>query len=160
MPVRFTFGADNARYPSASFPQYNLNNSRRAVLSFDDTSTETAYFEAPAASGWSGSMSASVLGWSACSQSGSVVWQLQVEAVTPGDAVDMRSACSFATSASVKVGVPSGSGVLLSGSMNPDDDGVAAGDNLRFALTRLTTSGSDDLAGDFDFSKLIIADGR
>lgn len=160
MAVRLIFSADNAHFPSASFPQYKINDSRRSVLSFDDTSTETAYFEAVAASGWSGCIGASVLGWSACAQSGSIVWQIQVEAVSPGDAVDMRSGCSFATAASVLQGIATGSGALLSASLAPDNDGAVAGDKLRFALTRLTTSASDDLAGDFDFSELVIADGR
>lgn len=161
MAVKFIFDANSIEaYPSASFPQYNLNDGRRAVLSFDDTFTESVYFSGVAASGWSGSITASVLGWSACAQSGSVVWQIQVEAITPGDSTDMRSACSFATSASVKMGITSGSGALLSASLAPDDDGAAAGDTLRFLLTRLTTSGSDDLVGDVDFYKLVIADGN
>lgn len=160
MAVRYTFNADNVRFPSASFPQYKVNDSRRPVLGFDDTNTETAYFEAVAGSGWSGSIGASILGWSACSQSGSIVWQLSVEAVSPGEALDMRSACSFAAGASVLVGISTGSGVLLSASLAPDDDGAVAGDKLRFALTRLQVSGSGNLQGDFDFSELIIADGR
>lgn len=160
MAVRYIFNADNAHFLSASFPQYKVNDSRRTVLGFDDTSTETVYFEAVAGSGWSGSIGASIMGWSACNQSGSIVWQIQVEAVTPGDALDMRSACSFATAATVVVGITSGSGALLSASLAPDDDGAVAGDKLRFALTRLVTSGDDNLEGDFDFSELVIADGR
>jgi len=78
---------------------------------------------------------------------GSVVWEVYVEAVTDGDAVDLDSATSFDTVNTSTVAVPATAG-------HPDvvsitltnKDSVAAGDMVRFLVRRDSDVAGDDAA--------------
>ena len=159
MTVRFIFDADSGIFPSGSFPELKqITNAsmQRRVLAFDDTSTERCFFQTFAASGWSGSLGACVVGYPDSATSGSIVWQLSVDARAAGVTMD---GSSFGTTASILVGITAAS-LLSVAVLNPDDDGATAGRHLTFLLTRLTTSASDDATGDMFFQNLVIADGR
>lgn len=159
MAVRFIFDADSAIFPSGSFPQlkqYTTGSMIRRVLGFDDTSLERCFFQTTAPSGWSGSMSACVISFPESATSGSMVWELSVDARAAGCTMN---ASSFNTAASIQVGISAGSDLHLNAA-NIDDDGATAGKHLTFLLRRVTTNASDTATGDMNFLNLIIADGR
>ncbi len=159
MTVRYIFDADSAILPSASFPQlkqYTTGSMIRRVLGFDDTSTERCFFQTTAPGGWSGSMTASVIGFPESATSGSIVWELSVDARASGCTMN---ASAFNTAASIQVGISAASDLQVNAA-NIDDDGAAAGKHLTFLLRRVTSSASDTATGDMNFLNLIIADGR
>lgn len=159
MSVRFIFDADSAIFPSGSFPelkQFSSGSMVRRVLGFDDTNLERCFFQTTAPSGWSGSMSSSVVAFPESATSGSMVWELSVDARAASVAMN---ASSFSTAASGQTGI-NGASFLSVTPINVDDDGVTAGTHLTFLLRRVTTNASDTATGDMNFLNLIIADGR
>lgn len=159
MPVRFIFDADSAIFPSGSFAelkQITSGSMQRRVLAFDDTNVERCFFMSTAPSGWSGSIGACIVGFPNSATSGSVVWELSVDARASGCTMD---ASSFGATASALVGLTAASNLSVA-VINPDDDSAAAGKHLTFLLRRVTTSASDDATGDMFFQNLIVADGR
>ena len=159
MSVRFVFDADSAIYPSGSFArlrQFTAGSMVRRVLGFSDTNVERVFFQTTAPSGWSGSMSASVVSFFTSATSGSAVWELSVDFRASGCTMN---ASTFATTASAIADANAASNLRVT-ALNPDDDGAVAGGHLTFLLRRVTTHGSDTAASDCNFLNLIIADGR
>ena len=161
MPVRYVFNADSANFPSGSFPELKVALSGsvyQRVLAFDGSAnTERALFYGYAASGWSGSIGACVVGRVDNATSGSAVWEISVDRVASGTSFN---ASSFATSSSGIAGtIAGGSGLFIVG-LTPDDDGILAGDKFVVMLRRLWNNGSDTTTSDYFMTDLIIADGR
>lgn len=79
--------------------------------------------------------------------SGSVVWEVYVEAVTDADATDLDAAASWDTANSATVAVPATAGYLDVVSVTlTNKDSVAAGDLVRFGVRRDSDAGGDDAA--------------
>ena len=159
MAIRFIFDANSAVFQSGSFArltQVISGSNIYRVLAFSDTNTERALFNTTAASGWSGSISASITAFPASATTNEFVWELSVNSVSPGG---LMSGSSFATAGSVSGSVTGASQWRVS-QLNIGDNGISPGYFLQFQLRRLPTNASDTAASDMYFHSLIIADGR
>ena len=110
MATRATLTPESAHFPASNFPQFLLSN-RRPVLAFDATTSETAYWTLVAPQGLSGTQSLIISYAMASATTGGVAFDVAVEALTSGDAVDTDAATSFdtvnaATDAAVPVAAP------------------------------------------------------
>ena len=78
---------------------------------------------------------------------GSVDWEVSVEAVTDGDATDLDGATGFDTANASAVAVPGTAGYLDVVSITlTNKDSVAAGDMVRFLVRRDSDDAGDDAA--------------
>lgn len=147
MGSRFVFLPNSAEYPASNFPALALVN-RRPALAFDASTNETCYWSAVVPQGWTGPITAYIYYIMASATSGDVDVDVAVEAITDADATDLDAATSFATTNSAdNVNVPSTAGYLdVIPVTLTNDDGAAAGDYIRFSLTR--DAASDTAAGD------------
>ncbi len=118
----------------------------RTVLVFIDGSDESAAItravEMPAAYA-SGTLTAHI-GYFTGSTSGAVDWEIAVEAVTAGDAIDLDSANSFDSVNAATDTVPSTAGYLKVCSITlTNKDSVAVGDMVRFLVRRDADDAAD-----------------
>jgi hypothetical protein len=88
--------------------------------------------------------------WKATSAtSGSVVWGVQLAAVTPGDAVNLNSAKAFATINQTTTTVPGTAGYMTETSITlTNADSVAAGDFVVMRVARVAADAGDTATGD------------
>lgn len=135
---------------------------RRPVLAFDATTDETAYWTAIAPQGITGTLTA-VISYIATATTGTVGFQVQVEAVSDGDtSPDLDSATSFDAANSASVTVPATAGLIDQVSITlTNADSIAAGDYVRFGLNRDADGSavSDTAAGDVYVLAVEIRDG-
>jgi len=126
-----------AEFPAANFPALTLVN-RRPALAFDASTDETAYWSAIAAAGWTGTVTAVISYIMASATSGAVGFQVALEAVTAGDAVDLDATTSFDTvNNSASTTVPGTAGYLGQISVTlTNADSIAAADYFRLSLNR------------------------
>src|SRR6185295_19385944 len=94
--TRAVFGPLAAEFPASNFPQLTLSN-RRPVLAFDASTDETCYWTGVAWQGLTGTMTAVITYAMASATSGTVGFQVQIEAITAGDSTDTDAATSFDT---------------------------------------------------------------
>jgi hypothetical protein len=93
-----------------------------------------------------GTISAKICYFTAAT-TGSVDFEIYVEAVTDGDTVDHDSATSFDSANAATVAVPATAGYIDVASITlTNKDSVAAGDSVRFLLRRDSDDGADDAA--------------
>ena len=136
-----------AHYPSSDFPALSqIGSPARPCLLFDDTTDETAYWTAIAWQGLSGALTAVIHYRCADATSGTAAWQVAVEAVGDGEEVHTGS---FDTQ-NVGTGTVPGTTTYedqISVTLT-NDDSVAPGDLIRFAVNRDVSgdSVSNDLA--------------
>jgi hypothetical protein len=140
-----------ASYPSSNFPQLTKVN-QRPVLAFDDTTDETCYWETIARTGLTVPLTLHLYLIMASATTGATGWQVQVEAVTSGDATDLGNTTSFDTvNNSSSTTVPATAGYLQEISITlTNNDSFAAGDYLRLAVNRDANSSAvtDSATGD------------
>ena len=147
--------------PSSSAPTWGVAQNR-PYLAFDDTAVEgcrTAPFQMPAAYTGSGTLKADIHYIMASATSGTVNFEVCVEAFTAADAVDLDSAESFDSVNSGSATVPATAGHL--GVMTitlTNKDSVAAGDYVRLKIERdADDAGSDDSAtGDARLLQIVV----
>jgi hypothetical protein len=162
MATRFTLTVDAARpVLSVAFPELNEDTQNRRYLAFDATADETAEwgpFVVP--QNVSGAWTAIVHYYMATATSASVRVQIQIECVTPGDALDMDSARSFDTATSAGDVVPGTGQYPDSFSLSLNMDSAAAGDRMwvRFNRDADGTSGTDDATGDMRVTAIELRD--
>lgn len=148
MTTRLILGPLAAEFPAANFPQL-LTVNARPVLAFDASTDETAYWTAIAPQGLTGAITVVVHYIMASATSGAVYFQAALEAITPGDAVDLDAGTSFDTANSGNGNVPGTAGYEQAISITMTNaDSIAAGDYFRLALNRDADNGSDNAAGD------------
>ncbi len=148
MATRFTFTPYAAEFPASNFPQLTLVN-RRPVLAFDAATDEVCYWTGVAPQGLTGTITVIVHYIMASATSGAVYFQGAIEAITPGDAVDLDAATSFDTANSGNGTVPATAGYEQSISITMTNaDSIAAGDYFRLSLNRDADNASDTAAGD------------
>lgn len=159
MSVKYIFDADAAIFPSGSFPElkaFTTGSMIYRALGFDDTSVERCFFKTYAASGWSGSMAASVVCFPESSGSLAAVWEVSIDARAAGCTMN---GSSFGTVTNIAACATAASNLIVAAG-NIDDDGATAGKHLVFLLRRVSTNASDTMVGDMNFLNLIVADGR
>lgn len=123
--------------PYANFPQPSTNNGR-PVLWFDAATDETCCWTRKIPQGWTGTGTLVLTCVMASATSGAVGFQLQVEALTAGDAVDTDATTSFdSVNNSASTTVPATAGYPFEISITiTNADSLAAGDYVRFQINR------------------------
>lgn len=148
MATRYTFNPFAAEFPASNFPQLTLIN-RRPVLQFDAATDETCYWTAVAPQGLTGTITVLIHCIMVSATTGSVYFQAALEAITPGDAVDLDATTSFDTANSGNAAVPATAGHEFTVAITMTNaDSIAAGDYFRLSLNRDADNASDTAAGD------------
>lgn len=148
MASRCIFTPESAHFPASNPAALTLIN-RRPALAFDPSTDESAYWTAVAPQGLTGALTLVVFYIMASATTGAVYFQAAVEAVTPGDAVDLDAGNSFDTANSGNGTVPGTAGYAQSVSITlTNADSIAAGDLIRISLNRDADNASDTAAGD------------
>ena len=126
-----------AEFPSSNFPQLTLSN-RRPALGFDASTDETAYWSFICPQGSFTTLTAYITYAMASATSGTVGFQVAVEAISDGDTVDTDGATSFDTvNNSASTTVPGTAGYIDQISITlTNRDSIAAGDYCRISLNR------------------------
>lgn len=139
MATRAVYEPHAAEFPATNYPQLIAVNLRPA-LAFDATTEETAYFSDVAPQGLTGTLTLVTYWVMASATSGNLGVHVAVEAVTPGDSVDLDAGTSFDTvNTSNATAVAATAGYLFTVSITlTNADSVAAGDYLRISIYRDT----------------------
>lgn len=158
MPNNFEINLDAASLlPDATNgPEFGVVQNR-LYAAYDDTTKETAYsgeLVCPAAYTGSGTLKADIYYIMASATSGTVEWEVAVEAITDADAVDLDSASSFDTVNTGSATVPGTAGYLDVISVTlANKDGIAAGDLFRISVARVA---ADTANGDARILAILI----
>ena len=149
-----------AETPSSNYPQLTLSN-RRPVLAYDASTSETAYWTMVAPQGVTGSWTAVISYAAATATSGGVAFDVAVEALTGGDAVDTDAMSSFdSVNGGSDAAVPATAGHPGQFSITlANVDSVAAGDLMRISVTRDVADSADTATGDVYVFSIEIRDG-
>jgi hypothetical protein len=152
MATRFVLTAGSAEFPSSNFPQLTLSNTteRRQVLAFDATTQETCAWTCVAPQGWTGTITAVISYAMASATTGGVAFEVGVEAITTGDAMDTDASTSYdTTNTGTDAAVPGTAGNMEQISITlTNHDSSAAADLLRFYLRRAPANATDTATGD------------
>ena len=145
------------------FVAHTHSDVSRSALAFDTGSDEFA-FSAPfvmPASYAAGDVKVDVYFYSASANSGTAAWTVTLEAVTASaDTLDLEASSSIptGTAGTHSMGGTAGDLRKLSITLSATSkDSVAAGDQVRFGLSR--TTASDDVAGDLFVPFVVIYEG-
>lgn len=160
MATRFVLSPLAAEFPSSNAPAIGLVN-RRPHLAFDTTTSETAYWTVVAPQGVTGTWTAVISYIMASATSGGVAFDVAVESVTTGDAVDLDATTSFdSVNGGNDSAVPSTAGYMEQISITLSNmDSVAAADLLRFSVARDVADANDTASGDCYLLAVEIRDG-
>lgn len=143
------FDGDNVPVTASDKAAYFDSINGRTVLVYPDGSDEYAAYtravEMPQA--YAGGTLTAKLGIFTAATTGSVCWEVYVEAVTDADATDLDSTTSFDSVNTATVAVPGTAGYLDVVSITlTNKDSVAAGDMVRFLVRRDADAAGDDAA--------------
>jgi hypothetical protein len=162
MATRFIFGPESAQFPSTNFPELKTVHSteRRLVLAFDAATEEACSWEAVAPQGLTGTVTAIVFYSMASATTGGVAVTMLVEAVTPADSLDLDTSTSYdADNTNSDTAVPGTAGFMESISITlTNADSIAAGDLVRFKLSREVGHANDTATGDMHVHRVEIRD--
>ncbi len=164
MATRFVLTPENAQFPSTNFPQLmSIHSTERIlVLAFDAGTAETCYWRTVVLQGWTGTISAIVTYCMASAVANKVDFEMQVQAVSDNDALDIDSATSYDTANTITAPtVPGTAGYIDQFTCTlTNNDSSAAGDWITFTLKRDATDGTNDTAtGDCYVLSVEIRDG-
>lgn len=125
----------------------------RGCATFDDTAEEAAYTPRVTMPGqYAGGTLKATLGVVFASEitaTDEAVFDVTVEAITPGDALDLDAAWSFDAVNTLEVDPPGTAGYEVAGTVTlTNKDSVAAGDGVIFHLRRDTDHANDTASGD------------
>ncbi len=136
-----------ASFPNSAYPQL-LTVNQRPALAFDASTNETCYWTFRAPQGVTGTLTVIIDLIMASATTGDTDWDVAVEAVTSGDAVDLDATTSFdAVNSTDNTVVPGTAGYMQQIAVTlTNNDSLAAGDLVRISLTRDAVS--DTAAGD------------
>jgi len=160
MATRFILTPQAAEFPATNFPQLNKVNTR-PVLGFDAATSETCYWTVIVPQGWTGTVAAVISYMMASAVSGGVAFDVAIEAVTTGDALDLDNTSSFDTvNGGNDSAVPGTAGYMEQLSITLSNlDSAAAADYLRISLARDVADGNDTATGDCYVLEVEIRDG-
>ena len=149
MATRFVGTPFSAEFPATNYPLLTLSN-RRPVLGFDTTTSETAYWTFVAPQGWIGTVTAVISYAMASATSGGVAFDVALEAITSGDALDTDASPSFDTvNAGNDATVPGTAGYMEQLSITlTNADSITAGDLVRLSVARDVADAADTATGD------------
>lgn len=161
MASRFVLDASNMESPEspagASVISIDDAGERRRVVRFPATPDTSAAWAVVVPADFSANFTAEFFYTMASGTSGNAQWRMEVEAVTPGDALDLDTADSYDTANNAAADtVPGTAGHLASISDElTNGDSAAAGDMIRFRVTYLAASTA---AGDAYLHRVEIRD--
>jgi hypothetical protein len=137
MATRAIFTPLAAEFPSSNFPQLLLVN-QRPVLAYDASTDETAYWTGIAAQGLTGTLTAIITYIMQSATTGTVGFQVSLEAVSDGDATDLDAGTSFdSVNNSASTTVPGTAGYIDQISVTlTNADSIAAADYFRLSVNR------------------------
>ncbi len=150
IPVSAFIGTRNLVQP-ASLVSKALSTSYRAGWAFDDTTQEGISchsFIFPDEYTGTGTLKLEI-NFSAAGSTGTAAWLANVEAVTPGDTLNLNTSEDFDAGANSNTAALAGTtaGDLISTTVTlSNKDNVASGDQVRLAIQRQIAS--DDASGD------------
>lgn len=160
MATRAVLLPEAAHFPASNFPALLLSN-RRPVLAFDTTTSETAYWTFIAPQGITGTWTAVISYAMASATTGGVAFDVALEAITSGDALDTDAATSFDTvNGGNDSAVPGTAGYMEQISITlTNADSIAAGDLVRVSVARDVADAADTATGDCYLVACEIRDG-
>jgi len=163
MATRLILTPQSAEFGTANFPQLMTIGAadRRPVLGFDAATSETCYWSGIVPQSWAGTVTAVISYCMASATSGGVAFDVAIEAVTSGDALDLDAANSFDTVNGGNDGtVPGTAGYMEQISITLANlDSAAVADYLRISLARDVADGNDTATGDAYVLAMEIRDG-
>jgi len=163
MTTRFVLTPESAQFPSANFPQLTTIHSteRILVLAFDPTTQETCQWRGIAPQGVTGTWTAIITYAMASGVSGGVAFDVSVQAVSNGDALDIDASVSFDTvNGGSDASVPGTAGYIEQISITLNNmDSVSAGDWITFRVARDVADANDTAAGDAYVLSVEVRDG-
>ena len=142
------WSADGFIPPASNAPEYDEGDtSLRNWLGFDASTVETTYSKPTALPTYTGTLKVDVHYFMASATSGSVDWEVSVEAVSAGDALDMTGSPSFDTANANHGTVPGTAGYLGVITITLTNlDSAAVGDTIRLKVERDADDGTNDTA--------------
>lgn len=137
----------SAEFPTANAAALTIINTRPA-LAFDAANAETCFWTLKAPQGLTTPLELVVQYKMASATTGKVDFEVALEAISDGDAVDLDSANSFATVNTITAPtVPATAGHIDEFTCAlTNNDGVVSGDYLRISLRRDAGDGTNDTA--------------
>lgn len=136
MTTRAVFTPFSAEFPAANFPQLLVVN-ERPVLGYDATTGETARWTGIAPQGLTGALTAVITYMAASATTGTVQFDVALEAITDGDATDLDSATSFDSVNNGSATVPGTAGQIDQMSITlTNADSLTAADLFRLQVAR------------------------
>jgi len=149
----------SAQPVGSAYPEFGVDGQERQYLAFDASTNESCDWTFPVPTGWTGTITAEVCYRMASATSGDVDLDVQVEAISNGDALDTDSTSSFDTVNSVdNTTVPATAGYIDVVSITlTNNDSSAAGDMIRIRFNR--DAASDTASGDLELLWIEIQDG-
>ena len=160
MATRAILLPEAAHYPATNFPALLLSN-RRPVLAFDTTTSETAYWTFVAPQGVTGTWTAVISYAMASATSGGVAFDVAVEAISSGDALDTDASTGFDTvNGGNDSAVPGTAGYMEQLSITlTNADSIAAADLVRISVARDVADAADTATGDCYVFAIELRDG-
>lgn len=160
MATRAVLLPESAHYPATNFPALLLSN-RRPVLAFDASTSETAYWTFVAPQGITGAWTAVISYAMASATTGGVAFDVAVEAITSGDALDTDATTSFDTvNGGNDSAVPGTAGYMEQISITlTNADSIAAADLVRVSVARDVADAADTATGDCYVFAIELRDG-
>jgi hypothetical protein len=143
----------SGRFLGSAFPQYKevLGTNYPAYgLYYDTTTVERAYFRFKATNYASGDLSLKIEWYADTASSGGVVWETALAAITPNtdtQDVETKGFASVNTASDTHIGTTGQRLHEVTVTMN-NLDSLIDGDSCMLRVSRLTTDGSDNMAGD------------
>ena len=149
MATRTILTPEGAHYPATNFPALLLSN-RRPVLAFDASTSETAYWTFVAPQGITGTLTAVISYAMASATTGGVAFDVALEAISSGDALDTDATTSFdSVNTGTDAAVPGTAGYMEQIRITlTNADSIAAADLVRVSVARAVANGADTATGD------------
>lgn len=160
MATRFVLIPEGAHYPFTASPEFRYVFGR-PVLAFDANTDESCAFTVHAPQGLTGTLTATLNLFMASATTGNVEFEVQVEAVSPGDTTpNMGTATSFDTVNNGSVSVPGTAGHFFQIAVTlTNKDDIQPGDYVRISVARDADDATNDTAtGDCYFLSLSLRD--
>lgn len=140
--TRYALTPESAHFPSTNFAALTALNAR-PVLAYDKDTDESAMWTFVAPQGLSGALSAIIHLVAPTGSATATYWEASIEAITPGDSLSLAGD-DFATVNTGNVTMPGTTGYQTSLTIAlTNADSIAAGDYVRFKLTRDANNASD-----------------
>ena len=136
----------------------DVDGERRKVVQFLGTTQQSAAWQFRVPADFTGPFTIAYQYAMATGTADNAQWRCEVEAVTPGDALNLGAATSYDTANDAAADTVPGTAGFLAETVPDDldnDDGAAIGDLIRFRITYLTASTA---AGSADLLQAAISD--